>query len=1033
MKSAFEFSQHMLLRLPLHRPEEVLFDPRPSGAQSGEDPYTIESLTEFLRRPRPPLFDEAIEISSPALARTLRQIHARRRLKPGEVRRAAEALSRYQVRAATRCTPFGLLAGVGRLRFGEETKVVNPGRHRKWVTVDQGWLIAAARAMERDPRVRGRLRVQANALASEHGGRLESSFALDMRSPAKPRSVRATPAVKLAMQAAAEPIAYGKLLGALTARFPEAPTASIDNLLGQLIELDFLLTELRPPDDHPDPLAHVLGLVPEAPGLARISRAVAGYASRRLPDGAPDEARELATLISAVTVRDGAQESGAPLAVDVELDLEGTLHRAVAEEIAAAAEVLWRVGPDLTGASPALNAYRQEFIERYGIWQAVPLAELLDPERGLGAPADYRFPRGDRTSPSPERNRERERILSELALEALQRSGEVVLDATTIGRLARADKPLPPRGLDLHAELVAAHPAAVDEGEFQVILSPWPGSLTAGATFGRFAYLLGGAPLLQEVAQPPRPDTVGAHLSGGVHLARLRNVTRTAHWLPNRVTVGVFGGERSGDIPLADLAVAADEQRLRVFWVSRGIELDTAAHFMLAPAKTSPNAARFLRDVSQMAAGAFSGWSWGEAENLPVLPRVRYRRTLLAPASWRCTGPVLDRSLSWPGWQEAFEDWRSRWSVPERVRLGTADQQLRLDLRRQWHRRLLRAEINGAADGTPVVLQEDPAALGGAGWLGDPGVVAEVVVALRSTAAPLPGVPMPPVRQAPALHLPGGQWLYAKLYTAAGRQRALLAGAVRELVTALSGTVDEWFAVRYADPEPHLRLRLRGDPRSTWGTVLPRMNQWADELIEAGLVRRMDLSGYEPETERYGGLDLLPLAHRVFHADSALACALLADDLDRQPPGPWLIAAVSVVDMISALFSATPRDPHTWMLRQIRKSEPHHARVRPHLPQLLRVAAGADSGVPGPSPQLFGGENRSESWRARTRSLRAYGEALHEVCAGRGSEPVDRAALSLIHMHHNRLIGIDRESEENMLAAARAIAQSRHGRQTAGQ
>jgi len=894
--------------------------------------------------------------------------------------------------------------------------------------------------MERDPQVRGRLRVQANALAAERGGRLELSFAPDLSSPAKPRSVRATPVVKLAIQAAAEPIAYGELLDALTARFPDAPTASIDNLLGQLIELDFLLTELRPPDDHPDPLAHVLGLVPEAPGLQRISRTVAAYASRRLPDGAPDEVRELADTIGALTVRDGTQEPGVPLAVDVGLDLEGTLHRAVGEEVASAAELLWRLGPDLTSAPPALTTYHEEFIERYGTGQAVPLAELLDAERGLGAPAEYRFPRSDRTSPRLEPDRERDRILSELALEALRRGGEgasgedgeVVLDVATIGRLARQEKPLPPRGLDLHAELVAAHPAAVDQGEFQVILAPWPGSLTAGATFGRFAHLLGGAPLLQEVAQRPRQDTLAAHLSRGVHLARHRNVARTAHWLPNRVTVGVFGGERPGDLSIADLAVAADEQRLRVFSISRGLELDASAHFMLSPAKTSPNAARFVRDVSLMASGAFSSWSWGEAENLPVLPRVRYQRTVLAPASWRCTGPLLDRSLSWPAWQEAFEDWRRRWSVPDRIRLGTADRQLRLDLSRQWHRWLLRAEINTAADGATSVLREDLAALGGAGWLGDLGMIAELVVALRSIAAPLPGVQMPPVRQPPALHLPGGQWLYAKLYTAAGRQRTLLAGAVREFVSGLAGEVDEWFAVRYADPEPHLRLRLRGDPRSLPGTVLPRLNQWAGELIKAGLVRRMDLSGYEPETERYGGLDLLPLAHRVFHADSALASALLAGDLDRQPPGPWLVAAVSAVDLVSALFSATPRDPHTWLLRQIRKSESRHAHVRPYLPQLLRAAAGSDSEVPGFPPQLFAGGNLSEPWGARTHSLRAYGAALHEACADRGSEPLDRAALSLIHMHHNRLIGIDRASEETMLAAARGIAQSRHGRRSAG-
>src|ERR1700722_10017083 len=99
MGSAFEYGPYLLLRMPLHRREEVFSDPAPAGNLSGGDPYTIESLTAFLGRPRPPLFDEAIEISSPALAGTLRRIGDGRRLKPGEVRRAAEALSRSQVRA----------------------------------------------------------------------------------------------------------------------------------------------------------------------------------------------------------------------------------------------------------------------------------------------------------------------------------------------------------------------------------------------------------------------------------------------------------------------------------------------------------------------------------------------------------------------------------------------------------------------------------------------------------------------------------------------------------------------------------------------------------------------------------------------------------------------------------------------------------------------------------------------------------------------------------------------------------------------
>lgn len=43
-------------------------------------------------------------------------------------------------------------------------------------------------------------------------------------------------------------------------------------------------------------------------------------------------------------------------------------------------------------------------------------------------------------------------------------------------------------------------------------------------------------------------------------------------------------------------------------------------------------------------------------------------------------------------------------------------------------------------------------------------------------------------------------------------------------------------------------------------------------------------------------------------------------------------------------------------------------------------------------------------------------------------ERMDDAVHSLLHMHHNRLLGIDRETELSMLAACRGIAQLRDGR-----
>ncbi|MBP2472484.1 hypothetical protein JOF53_001356 [Crossiella equi] len=45
---------------------------------------------------------------------------------------------------------------------------------------------------------------------------------------------------------------------------------------------------------------------------------------------------------------------------------------------------------------------------------------------------------------------------------------------------------------------------------------------------------------------------------------------------------------------------------------------------------------------------------------------------------------------------------------------------------------------------------------------------------------------------------------------------------------------------------------------------------------------------------------------------------------------------------------------------------------------------------------------------------------------------VDGVLSSLLHMHHNRVIGIDPDSERSVLAACRGLARVREGRRRAG-
>lgn len=73
-----------------------------------------------------------------------------------------------------------------------------------------------------------------------------------------------------------------------------------------------------------------------------------------------------------------------------------------------------------------------------------------------------------------------------------------------------------------------------------------------------------------------------------------------------------------------------------------------------------------------------------------------------------------------------------------------------------------------------------------------------------------------------------------------------------------------YFFIRYGESGPHVRLRL-----------LPRSRAAARELksvVESSSVaERLSWVPYEPETDRYGGPEALPIAESIFHASSALA------------------------------------------------------------------------------------------------------------------------------------------------------------------
>ena len=130
-------------------------------------------------------------------------------------------------------------------------------------------------------------------------------------------------------------------------------------------------------------------------------------------------------------------------------------------------------------------------------------------------------------------------------------------------------------------------------------------------------------------------------------------------------------------------------------------------------------------------------------------------------------------------------------------------------------------------------------------------------------------------------HVPGGRWLFVKIY--AGQHAAdhllshVLRAAVDEHGRRFPG--EPWFFVRYADPQWHLRLRFCGD--NVASVLLPMLHDSLTPLVGSNLVARVQLDTYVPELDRYGGTAAISLVEQLFCADSNLYRSLLDIDPDE--------------------------------------------------------------------------------------------------------------------------------------------------------
>ncbi|MFI1487245.1 lantibiotic dehydratase [Streptomyces sp. NPDC020747] len=955
---------------------------------------------------------EALQHSSPVLAEQVRVLCT---ADLRDVQRATASVARYLLRALHRATPFGLFAGVATARFGAQARADWGKEHVAVSRAGAEWLAAVVARLEACPDLLERLPVVINNTVTYRGDRLIVPFQPDVqddRTRAVEASLALTGPVRAVLAATRLPIRFGTLVDKLQAEFPEAGPEKARQLLAELIRRRVLITSLHAPSTETDALGYLLGQLDaiDAGNLASVTETVhelhevrAGLEECVTHGGRDSVAARMRALVPGLRRH--------PVALDLRLDAQIVLPAEVAREIERAAIALTRLSTRPYGTA-AWNDYHQRFYERYGIGTMVPLQDVLA-DSGTGYPDGYPSAPVDARRP---RISARDDVLVRLAqAAALDGRDEVVLTEELIAALdAGPEEPRLPPHLEVGVRVHASSLGELQRGRFR--LEVMSVSRGAGVSTGRFLSVLAPADrqvLAAELADLTAADgnTVPAQLSFPPLLSASAHVTRAQQVLPTVISLQEHRAPQDAVLAPEDLAVGCDGRRMYLAAPERGHRVEAVGMHALNLHAHTPPLVRFLTELSRAQCAQVTVFDWGAAAAMPFLPRLRYGRTVLAPARWRLEATELPaRARPRAEWEAALADWRARRRLPRRVQLVEDDRRLFLDLDEASHRALLRRHL----DRTRLAVLVEAPGPRAYGWCG--GRAHEVVVPLKATRPPK-WPPLPAPSRARALSAAQMQTpaassvLLAALYGDPRRQDVLLSRHLPVLLEQLGNP--PWWFIRFRDPDQHLRLRIALPAPDAFAYTARTVSAWADELRGAGLLADLRYPTSYREMGRWGSDAAWEAAEKVFRADSRAVLAQLAQP---QRPSQRALVAVHTVAIASA-FLGTTEAGMQWLIDHVPPTAPVPV-PRTQFTEAVQLADPSDDWAALRS--VPGGDAIVSGWADRETALAAY--RPHLPGPNTQGIAIDDVLTSLLHVHFVRHVAVNFPEEEVCLYLARATA-----------
>jgi thiopeptide-type bacteriocin biosynthesis protein len=968
------------------------------------------------------------------------------------------SLIKYFIRLSTRPTPFGLFSGVAMGRFdevcGDESDIIvsSPELHTKRARPDMEWVYGLIKKIESNSNIRYNLRVRFNDFTFANGNRIEKPNKTSMQHDEmaeNPRelstSIRYTDQVKMLEKDSMEFRLFSDIINEVVTNNPNVPASKVEAFFTQLLDNEFLLSELRPPLTNTDMLDYVIQVLKNIENteethyyiekIEAIRNSLNEYNSSVIGNGIDAYNKAMFKLKE-------LHECENYLQVDMKAHFKNNvLDSKLKDELEKLAALLYKVAP-VGQKSDEMAHYFELFIEKYGYNTEVPVMELLDVDKGLGSPSHFNINTVARTVQKRQKTEKEQRLEALLARKLLvslrggKRSTELTDDDIdyVCGTEIHGEEPVPMSYIQSFELNLLAHTGASD-GHFTIIGA----SDSIGKTFGRFgdmfseneiSLLYKGLNTQKELLS----DYVIAEITELPPRGRTSNVSINNSDYDFQIVLSTNPCTEKTTLSIRDLYIGAERTGEQFYIKSKllGKKIIVTMTSMLNPSIGS-STLRFLREVSSWRKiNVLNGFYGLLSTTFEYYPRITYGKIILKPETWVVSKDILfgkdDKKNSKDVFDSVFIDYRQKWNIPRFVHLNEVDNKLLLDLDNPTHRNEMYNVLKKNSV-MPITITEltcefdDYAAIDESGKNYVPEIVVPFVLSNKKSSLDKKSAK---IKQTKSLItqsdvslncmqvdrnsfflLPGDEnWLYYKLYGCSKRQNELLVTIFDELERMSSESlVNKYFFIRYADPEFHIRLRIQANDEKA-PSLFTRMNNWLNIIQNDGLISKTVIDTYQREIERYGGSDLIKQAEEYFCCDSKLVMKLIKMQRYEGLSLSFDYIGMSFIVTVLEAFGLS-LDEQQSVLDSISNNSSYRKEFQRNRKMFMCAVNSSDNWFEICSyPGEVGVSDVYSLLSSNFLAIEKYAKAVLEAdIQGKLTSHVKDIAFSLIHMFCNRLVG----------------------------